>query len=212
MSSCSGRLNHGRPGWGPQEGRASPYARSTARRSTPRQLGVSDRLAVLGNYTSGPGGTLAALPHRAQSSVRVNANRESFLTRKRGFPPFRSPPLGHLETMAAVALPPVVVDSPAGAPTSGCPIFLSANSGVVSSTPGLDWQPAPAGPGGAARVQLMTFQAIKAFLPRCRISRIPADLAAASSINALTVRLTDVCWSRILTELNSAQVFARAAR
>ena len=65
--------NHGRPGWGPQEGRAPPYARSTARRSTPRQLGVSDRLAVLGNYTSGPGGTLAALPHRAQSSVRVNA-------------------------------------------------------------------------------------------------------------------------------------------
>ena len=113
--------------------------------------------------------------------------------------------------MAAVALPPVVVDSPAGAPTSGCPIFLSANSGVVSSTPCLDWQSAPAGPGGAARVQLMTFQAIKAFLPRCKISRLPADLAAASSINALTVRLTDVCWSRILTELYSAGVFASTA-
>ena len=113
--------------------------------------------------------------------------------------------------MAAVALQPVVVDSPAGAPTSGCPIFLAANSEVVSSTPGLDWQPAPAGPGGAARVQLMTFQAIKAFLPRCKISRIPADLAAANAVNALTVRLTDACWSRILTELTSAQVFTRTA-
>ena len=113
--------------------------------------------------------------------------------------------------MAAVALQPVVVDSPAGAPTSGCPIFLAANSEAVSSTPGLDWQPAPAGPGGAARVQLMTFQAVKAFLPRCKISRIPADLAAANAVNALTVRLTDACWSRILTELTSAQVFTRTA-
>ena len=63
--------------------------------------------------------------------------------------------------MAAVALQPVVVDSPAGAPTSGCPIFLTANSEVVLATPGLDWQPAPAGPGGAARVQLMTFHNFK---------------------------------------------------
>ena len=113
--------------------------------------------------------------------------------------------------MAAVAQQLVVVDSPAGAPTSGCPIFLTANSEVVLATPGLDWQPAPAGPGGAARVQLMTFQATKAFLPRCKISRIPADLAAANAVNALTVRLTDACWSRILTELNSAQVFTRTA-
>ena len=113
--------------------------------------------------------------------------------------------------MAAVVLQPVVVDSPAGAPTFDCPIFLTANSVVVLSTPGLDWQPAPAGPGGAARVQLMTFQAVKAFLPRCKISRIPADLAAANAVNVLTVRLTDACWSRILTELNSAQVFARTA-
>ena len=105
--------------------------------------------------------------------------------------------------MAAVALQPVVVDSPAGAPTSGCPIFLAANSEAVSSTPGLDWQPAPAGPGGAARVQLMTFQAVKAFLPRCKISRIPADLAAANAVNALTVMdvgVSDhaaVCFERV---------------
>ena len=135
----------------------------------------------------------------------------SFSRASGGFLPLRLPPLDPLGTMAAVALQPVVVDSPAGAPTSGCPIFLAANSEAVSSTPGLDWQPAPAGPGGAARVQLMTFQAVKAFLPRCKISRIPADLAAANAVNALTVRLTDACWSRILTELNSAQVFTRTA-
>ena len=98
--------------------------------------------------------------------------------------------------MAAVAPQPVIVDYPAGAPTSGSPIFLAANSEVVSSTPCLDWQPAPAGLGGAARVQLMTFQAVKAFLPRCKISRIAADLAAANAVNAMTVRLTDAGWSR----------------
>ena len=113
--------------------------------------------------------------------------------------------------MAAVAPQPVMVSSPAGAPTSDCPIFLAANSGVVTATPCLDWQPAPAGPGGAARVQLKTFQAVKAFLPRCKISRIAADLAAADAVDMLTVRLTDAGWSRILTELSSAQVFSKTA-
>ena len=113
--------------------------------------------------------------------------------------------------MAAVAPQPVMVSSPAGAPTSDCPIFLAANSGVVTATPCLDWQPAPAGPGGAARVQLKTFQAVKAFLPRCKISRIAADLAAADAVDVLTVRLTDAGWSRILTELSSAQVFSKTA-
>ena len=128
-----------------------------------------------------------------------------------GFLFFRSPPLDRLGAMAAIAPQPVVVDSPAGAPSSGSPIFLTANSEVVSSTPCLDWQPAPAGPGGAARVQLLTFQAVKAFLPRCKISRIAADLTAANAVNVLTVRLTDACWSRVLTELSAAQVFAETS-
>ena len=113
--------------------------------------------------------------------------------------------------MAAAAPVPVPVDSPAGAPTDDCPIFLAANSEVVASTPCLDWQPAPAGPGGGARVQLKTFQAVKAFLPRCKVSRTAADLAAANAVNALTVRLTDAGWSRILTELKAAQIFAKIA-
>ena len=57
----------------------------------------------------------------------------------------------------------------------------------------------------------MTFQAVKAFMPRCKVSRIPADLAAANAVNVLTVRFTDACWSRILTELRDAQVFVNAA-
>ena len=113
--------------------------------------------------------------------------------------------------MAAAVAPPVNVNSPAGNPSSDCPIYLAANSEVVSSTPCLEWQPAPAGPGGIAQVQLKTFQAVKAFLPRCKLSRIAADMAAANAVNMLTVRLTDACWSRILTELRAAQVFASTA-
>ena len=113
--------------------------------------------------------------------------------------------------MAAAAPVPVPVDSPAGAPTVDCPIFLAANSDVVNATPSLDWQPAPVGPGGGARVQLKSFQAVKAFLPRCKTARTAADQAAALAVNALTFRLTDACWSRILTELTAAQIFAKTA-
>lgn len=112
--------------------------------------------------------------------------------------------------MAAVVPQPVVVSSPLGAaPTADCPIYFDANSPVVSATPFLDWQPAPPGPGGQARVQLMTFQGVIAFLPRSSISRNPADQVAAQAINVLGVRLTDAAWSRILTELLAAQVFAQ---
>ena len=95
--------------------------------------------------------------------------------------------------MAAVAPQPVAVGSPARTPTSDRPIFFAASSEVVSSTPCLDWQPVPTGPSGEARVQLKTFQAVKAFLSRCRIPRIAADLAAANTVNVLTVRLADAC-------------------
>ena len=109
------------------------------------------------------------------------------------------------------AAPPINVQSPGGNPTAECPIYLPANSDVVTATPCLDWQPAPAAPGGAARVQLSNFQAIKAFLPRCSISRTPADLAAAGNVSALTIRLRDVAWSRILTEYQTAGIFTKVA-
>ena len=79
--------------------------------------------------------------------------------------------------MAAAVPQPVMVGSPIGAPTADCPIYLDANSPVVLATPCLNWQPAPAGPGGQARMQLMTFQAVSAFLPPCSISRTAVDQA-----------------------------------
>ena len=109
-----------------------------------------------------------------------------------------------------MAAAPIPVASPPGGVTAGCPIILPASCAAVTSTlVFLDWQPAAAAPGGAAQVQLATFQAVKAFLPRCNVSRIPADLAAAGAVNVLCVRLTDACWSRILTELDAAQIFSR---
>ena len=126
---------------------------------------------------------------------------------------FASPPLDPFRrrAMAAVAPQPVVVNSPTENPTADCPICFDANSPVVSATPFLDWQLAPAGPGGQARMQLMTFQAVIAFLPRCSISRRVVDQAAARAVNVLTMRLTDSAWSRILTELLTAQVFTQPA-
>ena len=116
-----------------------------------------------------------------------------------------------LRSMATAAISPVIVQSPAGNPTSGCPIFLDADSWVVWATPFLDWQPTSVGPNGKARMQLESFQAAAAFLPRCKISRSAPDLAAAGVVHVMTVRLSDACWSRILTELSAAQVFAHKA-
>jgi len=87
--------------------------------------------------------------------------------------------------MAAAVPQPVMVGSPIGAPTADCPIYLDANSPVVLATPCLNWQPAPAGPGGQARMQLMTFQAVSAFLPPCSTSRTAVDQAAANAVNVL---------------------------
>ena len=111
----------------------------------------------------------------------------------------------------AMAAPPIPVTSPGGPDTPEGPIILPANCAVVASTfVILDWQPAAAAPGGGAQVQLPTFAAVKAFLPFCRLSRNPADLAAAGAVNVLEVRLTDAAWSRIFTEMEAAQVFSQS--
>ena len=103
----------------------------------------------------------------------------------------------------------VAVTSPAGPLTPESPILLLANDSVVTHTPFLPWLPTHAIPGGMARVQLSTYQAVKAFMPRCPLSRIPADLAAARAVNLLTVRFEDAFWSRLLTALKAAGVFAQ---
>ena len=100
------------------------------------------------------------------------------------------------------------VSSPAGPDVPDNPIYLLATEPLVAGTPFLDWRPAPAGAGGAAQVSLATFQALRAFITRARISRVPADLAAAQAVHALTVRLHDACWSRIFSELMAADILA----
>ena len=139
-------------------------------------------------------------------------NRESLLglLRKGAFAlPLFDP--SHLRAMTAVASQPVVVNSPTEVPTADGPIYLDADSPVVSATLFLGWQRAPVGPGGRARMQLMASRAMIAFFPRCFISRGIVDQTAAHAVNALSARLTDSAWSRILAELLSAQVFARPA-
>ena len=96
----------------------------------------------------------------------------------------------------------VIVTSPAGPPTPECPIWLQANEAIVAHTQQfIDWQAAPADAAGAARVSIDTFQAIKAFAPRCMISRNGPDMLAAHGVNILEIRFTDAFWSQLLTEL-----------
>ena len=103
----------------------------------------------------------------------------------------------------------VVVTSPVGPPTPEWPIYLQANEAIVTWTQQfIDWQAAPADAAGAARVSIGTFQAIKAFAPRCLISRNGPDMLAAHAINMLEIRFTDAFWSRLLTELKASNVFA----
>ena len=62
---------------GGQYGRRSTPRQLRVHRSTPRQLRVEVRLAVLGNCSETERSASCALPHRAQSSVRVNAQLSS---------------------------------------------------------------------------------------------------------------------------------------
>lgn len=73
----------------------------------------------------------------------------------------------------------MVVNSPANVDPF-CPLLLLANDEVVTMTPCLDWEPAAADAGGNARVSLATFQMVKAFFARCRLSRQPADRRRAA--------------------------------
>jgi hypothetical protein len=92
--------------------------------------------------------------------------------------------------------------------TPDSPIFLDATSIVVTSTPCLGWQPAPAAGAGPARSFITQAQALKAFSARCSISRTPANMVAAAAANPLTLCLGGACWTRIFTELAASGLFA----
>ncbi len=109
--------------------------------------------------------------------------------------------------MAAAA--PIVVSVPLAPATPDTPVILLAADPLVAGTAFLRWQPAPAGAAGEARVQLSTFQMVRAFASRCSVSRVPGDLAAARTISILTLRFAETFWSRILTELVGSGLLAR---
>ena len=112
--------------------------------------------------------------------------------------------------MAGIApVAPVVVQAPVAPRTPDTPVFLLASDELVGATAFLAWQPAPPlAAGGAARVSLATHQMIKAFGTRFRISRLPADLAAASNVSVLTLGLDAAFWSRALTALRDGGINA----
>ena len=71
---------------------------------------------------------------------------------------------------------------------------------LVTRTAFLGWAPAPAGAGGVARVQLSSWQMLKAYGGRCSASQAPADLPASRNAHPLVTAMTGGFWTRVLNE------------
>ncbi len=109
--------------------------------------------------------------------------------------------------MAAVAapLPVIPVQVPVHPRPADTPVYLPDDDLLVVATPFLPWQAAPAvGAGGPTRASLATYQMVKAFGTRCKVSRLPADLTAARAAHLLNLCLTAGFWSRVLTAIRDA--------
>ena len=88
-------------------------------------------------------------------------------------------------------------------PVSSRPISLPANDQLVTLTSAfVDWQPTAA-IAGIPQMAVVRSEAVAAFLVRCKLSRQPADMAAANPANLLTFNLNDAAWSRILTTIRN---------
>ena len=85
--------------------------------------------------------------------------------------------------------------------------LLSADV-VVTSTPFLAWEPTAAVAGAPPRMSLRLSLAIRAFLARCKCSRLPADVAAARNASPYRWRFTTAFWVRLFDELKASGVFA----
>ena len=90
----------------------------------------------------------------------------------------------------------VPVVTPGGA-TQESPLQLPANHALVVGTPFLPWDAVAA--SGAAQVSLPLYVALKAFIPKARISTAPADEAAAR-VSVFRARFTAAFWSTLLGE------------
>ena len=109
--------------------------------------------------------------------------------------------------MAAPAAP-TAVFFPAGPVTRHAPIELLAADVVVTSTPFLDWEPTAAVAGAPPRMSLRLALATRAFVTRCKSSRLPADVAAARNASPYRWRFTTAFWARLFDELKVSGVFA----
>ena len=65
----------------------------------------------------------------------------------------------------------------------------------------MDWQAAPAIPNQAANVTVPLYKLLFAFGIRLKVSPIPADQAAARTVNIFRARFNAAFWSRVLSEL-----------
>ena len=108
--------------------------------------------------------------------------------------------------MAAPAplVPVVVPAAAAGNPLfDEDPVYLPAGHSLVAATSTfIQWQPvAAAANAPPQQVAAPFFALLYAFGIRCKVSPLPADLAAARAINPFTMRFQAGCWSRVLSEL-----------
>ena len=109
--------------------------------------------------------------------------------------------------MAAPAAP-TAVFFPAGPVTRHAPIELLSADAVVTATPFLGWEPTAAVAGAPPRMSLRLALAIRAFVARCKSSRLPADVTAAQNASPYRWRFTTGFWSRLFDELKASGVFA----
>ena len=96
--------------------------------------------------------------------------------------------------MAAPA--PVPVNLPAGPQTPHNLIYIAANAQLVNSLATIvDFEATPNDAAGQPQVGLPGGVAARLFLPPTRISRVPADYAAARAVNTLSFGLEAAgCW------------------
>ena len=96
---------------------------------------------------------------------------------------------------------PVAVHMPAGPITLDMPVFLDSNEPLVIATVFLPWQSHPAAGAAPARMSLPTWLMLRAWIRRCTLSSLPADLAILAVVDVFELSLSAAAWSRILTEL-----------
>jgi hypothetical protein len=108
-------------------------------------------------------------------------------------------------------IPPIAVHAAGGAITPESPLYLDADCDVVVHTAFLGWAPAPAVGGGPPRAGLSTYQFLYAFGARVRTAPPPAVVGGVAAASPFTLRLNAAAWSRVLTELVAANVFAGGA-